>query len=117
MCFSQFSQMTKQRNRIKISKHHFREGTINIMLYKNISNFTKKFYGVNFKPGETKDVPGYINDPDFERIHKKPEQPTPKTTAPVKEQSAANTTVKPKEINKDTVEKKQEVKDGSDNSK
>ena len=31
------------------------------MLYKNISNSAKTFYGVTFKPGETKEVNGYIN--------------------------------------------------------
>lgn len=31
------------------------------MFYKNISNSVKTFYGVEFKPGEIKQVPGYIN--------------------------------------------------------
>lgn len=35
------------------------------MLYKNISSVTKTFYGVVFKPGAIKEVPGYINDPKF----------------------------------------------------
>lgn len=38
------------------------------MKYKNNSRVTKTFYGVTFKPGETKDVNGYINDPNFIRI-------------------------------------------------
>ena len=33
------------------------------MLYTNISCSVKTFYGVEFKPGETKEVPGYINHP------------------------------------------------------
>jgi hypothetical protein len=32
------------------------------MYYKNVSNCAKTFYGVNFNPGDTKEVPGYIND-------------------------------------------------------
>ena len=32
------------------------------MLYKNISHSVKTFYGVTFKPGEIKEVPGFINN-------------------------------------------------------
>ncbi len=32
------------------------------MYYKNVSCFAKTFYGVEFKPGEAKEVPGYVND-------------------------------------------------------
>lgn len=32
------------------------------MVYKNISNSKKIFYGVTFNPGDIKEVPGYIND-------------------------------------------------------
>lgn len=32
------------------------------MVYKNISNSKKQFYGVTFKPGDVKEVPGYVND-------------------------------------------------------
>ena len=35
------------------------------MKYKNISNSARTFYGVSFKPGEVKDVKGYINVADF----------------------------------------------------
>lgn len=38
------------------------------MKYKNYSHTTKTFYGIKFKPGETHDVPGYINDPKFVRV-------------------------------------------------
>lgn len=31
------------------------------MTYKNIGVSTKTFYGITFKPGDVKDVPGYIN--------------------------------------------------------
>lgn len=36
--------------------------------YKNLSLATKTFYGVTFKPGDEKDVPGYINDLKFVRV-------------------------------------------------
>lgn len=39
--------------------------------YKNLSLATKTFYGVTFKPGEEKDVPGFINDLKFVRVSKK----------------------------------------------
>ena len=32
-----------------------------MITYKNIGQSTKTFYGVTFKPGEIKEVPGYIN--------------------------------------------------------
>ena len=32
------------------------------MYYKNLASFEKTFYGVTFKPGEIKEVPGFIND-------------------------------------------------------
>lgn len=32
------------------------------MVYKNISSSTKIFYGVTFKPGDIREVPGYVND-------------------------------------------------------
>jgi len=36
--------------------------------YKNISFSAKTFYGVKFEPGETKEVPGFINNPNMIRI-------------------------------------------------
>lgn len=38
------------------------------MIYKNMSRTTKTFYGVQFKPGEEHEVPGYINHPKFLRL-------------------------------------------------
>ena len=35
------------------------------MRYINLSATVKTFYGVEFKPGDVKDVDGYINDPDM----------------------------------------------------
>lgn len=36
--------------------------------YKNISCSAKTFYGVTFKPGDVKEVPGYINCQGMTRI-------------------------------------------------
>lgn len=49
------------------------------MIYKNNSITTKTFYGVTFKPGETKTVPGYINSKGFIRIKSVPKE-LPKRT-------------------------------------
>lgn len=38
------------------------------MRYKNTSRIKKKFRGVEFKPGETKTVNGFINDPLMIRV-------------------------------------------------
>lgn len=54
------------------------------MKYVNLSVVTKTYYGVTFAPGETKEVPGYINDKAFVRIDEKRSvlkhvnKPTPK---------------------------------------
>lgn len=39
-----------------------------MITYKNISFSAKTFYGVEFKPGEVKAVPGYINCPSMVRV-------------------------------------------------
>lgn len=57
------------------------------MIYKNISTCKKQFYGVTFNPGETKEVPGYVNDakmilstlPEEEKAKKASKQPTQKS--------------------------------------
>lgn len=57
------------------------------MVYKNLSRTTKTFYGVTFKPKESHDVPGYINDSNFIRVDEPKEPPKAdfkKSTAPVK---------------------------------
>lgn len=41
------------------------------MIYKNLSNTTKTFYGVAFKPNEVHEVPGCINHPKFLRVDSK----------------------------------------------
>ena len=45
-----------------------------MLRYKNTSVTAKTFYGTTFKPGEEKDVPGYINDPKMVRVSVKPEE-------------------------------------------
>ena len=35
------------------------------MRYINLSGVVKTFYGVEFKPGDVRDVDGQINDPDM----------------------------------------------------
>lgn len=39
-----------------------------MITYKNIGQSTKTFYGVTFKPGDIKEVPGYINGQGMARI-------------------------------------------------
>lgn len=36
-----------------------------MMTYRNTGILAKTFYGVTFNPRESKNVPGYINDPSF----------------------------------------------------
>ena len=47
---------------------------VNTLKYKNVSRGIKKFRGVTFKPGETKSVKGFINDPKMIRV----DEPEPK---------------------------------------
>ena len=39
--------------------------------YKNISFSAKTFYGVKFEPGDTKEVPGFIDSPSMVRVFSK----------------------------------------------
>lgn len=43
------------------------------MLFKNVGSTTKTFFGVEIKPGEIKDVEGYINAKHFIRVDRKPQ--------------------------------------------
>lgn len=45
------------------------------MVYKNTTLLTKTLYGVEFKPGSTHNVPGYINIPGFVLIKNLPKEP------------------------------------------
>ena len=46
-----------------------------MITYKNISFSAKTFYGVEFKPGEIKSVPGYINCRGMVRIFDRKKEP------------------------------------------
>lgn len=76
------------------------------MLYKNTSRITKTFYGVSVKPGETKDVAGYVNDPDFVLLAKMPKEP-PKRVQPVE----------PTSTKKEKITRKEDSVDGTDSNK
>lgn len=40
------------------------------MIYKNLSRTAKTFHNVTFQPGETKEVPSYINHPRLVPVDK-----------------------------------------------
>lgn len=61
------------------------------MYYKNLSNATKTFYGVEFKPGEIHNVNGYINHDRFIVVDEKDIKNEPKIE-PVKSTKAAKST-------------------------
>lgn len=68
------------------------------MRYKNVSRITKKFRGVEFKPGETKTVSGYINDPQMIRVSEEtPEKATVKSTSKANGSSQQKTPAQPVE--------------------
>lgn len=77
------------------------------MLYKNISLTRKTFHGVTFEPGETKEVPGYINNRGFIRVAEMPKEPPKKQTAQKQESS--------KQESKNN--KKEETVNGSNSNK
>lgn len=78
------------------------------MKYKNISPFVKTFYGVEFKPGEIKDVCGNINDPAMVIVFGTAEDKDQKVkvadkvdsviTEPVRVQESEDTETAPKSV-------------------
>lgn len=48
---------------------------VKTLRYLNASKSVKTFYGVKFNPGESHDVPGYINVPGFIRVADLPKEP------------------------------------------
>jgi len=60
------------------------------MYYKNISNSVKTFYGKTFKPGEIKEVPGYINN-RYMIVAEMPKEPAKQhaSSSPVKQDKKA----------------------------
>ncbi len=80
------------------------------MVYKNTSYITKKFYGVEFKPGDVKEVTGYINDPKMIKMSYIPKSEPPRKI--VKSEPVKQTSTKSPErtdSNKETI-----AKEGSD---
>lgn len=85
-----------------------------MITYKNIGQSTKTFYGVSFKPGDVKEVPGYINSQGMTRIFKSSEitlakvpkkrgytkRPTPVESKPV--DSTSTTSNKENNIKEET---------------
>jgi len=74
-----------------------------MLVYKNISKYERTIRGITFKPGEIKEVPGYLNDPWFVRL----------SSMPVEPPKAVETIKKSKKKDEET---KEEVSDGADNN-
>ncbi len=55
-----------------------------MLVYKNISKVTKTFHGVTFRPGEIKEVSGYINSKYFVRYPSMPKEPPKSVEKPKK---------------------------------
>lgn len=95
-----------------------------MLKYKNTSLAVKTFYGVQFKPGEVNEVPGYINDPamirsiDMPKVSKAIKSESPKTTATSAEVTSKSSESKSsKETIKSTKLEQGGESDGTDNNK
>lgn len=55
------------------------------MIYKNTSCIKKQFHGVDFNPGEAKEVNGYINDPKMIRLSTLPQTKPKVAKEPIKQ--------------------------------
>lgn len=82
------------------------------MLYKNVSNTTKTFHGVTIKPGEIKDVPGYINNRGFIQVNEMPKEP-PKSVEPKKSAAPKAEPAKTDKAEDKAVDSKQEKPESS----
>lgn len=51
------------------------------MFYRNASTITKKFHGVEFKPGDIKECKEFINDALMVKVDKPKEQPVNKSAS------------------------------------
>ena len=92
------------------------------MLYKNISLTQKTFHGVTFKPGEVKEVPGYINNRGFIPVDEMPQEPPKrvehKKSEASKQESSKQESSKEKESRTESKNsKKEETVNGSDSDK
>ena len=65
-----------------------------MVAYKNTSMYPLEFYGVTFGPGEIKEVPGWINCPQMERVSSIPAAEAPKETKTEKKPAAPKTAEK-----------------------
>ncbi len=61
------------------------------MYYTNGSAITKTFHGITFRPGETKEVPGIINDPKFVPFSTRQEPPKRVEGTPSKSEGGEST--------------------------
>lgn len=68
------------------------------MYYRNTSRVLKTFQGVSFKPGETKEVSQYINDPMFVRVESMPKEPPKRVNSNKKAEPKSTETVEAKEV-------------------
>lgn len=71
--------------------------------YKNVSNTTKTFHGVTFKPGDIKECPGIINHSQFIRVKSVPKEP-PKQAENKPKSAPAKSESKPEPKSKQKVE-------------
>ena len=88
------------------------------MLYKNTSVTVKTFYGIEFKPGDVHDVPGYINSPNMIRVTEQPKEP-PKANNVSKSPSKSVQTKKveqSEQIESNILENKEENPNGKHNN-
>lgn len=73
-----------------------------MITYKNISFSAKTFYGVEFKSGEVKSVPGFINSPSMVRVYgveeTKPEKKEVVTKEPVPETKKRKKSSEPEKV-------------------
>lgn len=60
------------------------------MLYTNLSLITKTFHGVELRPGETKEIPGIVNDPKVVISSKRQEPPKRKRRTRTRVESVAS---------------------------
>lgn len=88
------------------------------MIYKNTSGAIRKFYGVEFKPGDIKFVPGYINAHNMIRVQSMPEtvSDVPSNTTVDKVETPEEPVVKTGNRRKSKNILKEDITDGTDNN-
>lgn len=86
------------------------------MIYQNCSSGTWEFYGVEFKPGDIKYVPGCINAPNFVQLQSMPETVSDVQSIEPKTDDKSITEDEPKVEGRRKSKKliKEEITDGSD---